>query len=245
MDDDAALLAAFREAASADLDFLARLHDREPDAALLKQLRDSNFPAGCLELALDSPDASGAAAGLHQVMQSLPSPPPDELLNELAADYAAIYLTHAHRASPYESVWLDDENLVCQDAMFEVRAWYQRHQLAAPNWRERADDHLVFQLQFVAHLLREGLESEAATFLDEHLLRWLGDFARRVATHSHTDFFAGVAVLTHAHLESLRDLLARILDEPRPSAEEIQARLNTLRQELPPPSQGAGCGPGW
>ena len=40
-------------------------------------------------------------------------------LDELAADFAAIYLNNAYGASPYESVWLHDEHLACQQPMFD------------------------------------------------------------------------------------------------------------------------------
>ena len=49
------------------------------------------------------------------------------------------------------------------------------HRLAAPDWRRRPDDHLVYQLQFLARRL-EGLAGDddwraLAGFLDFHLLR--------------------------------------------------------------------------
>jgi hypothetical protein len=57
--------------------------------------------------------------------------------------------------------------------------------------------------------------------MDEHLLRWLEDFAGRVVTHCMTPFYAGLAALTAVYCDQLRDCLARILDEPRPAAEQI------------------------
>ena len=42
--------------------------------------------------------------------------------DELAADFAAIYLTHGLSASPYESVWLDEEGLAMQGPMFQTLA---------------------------------------------------------------------------------------------------------------------------
>lgn len=80
-------------------------------------------------------------------------------------------------------------------------------------------DHLALQLQFLAHLFapeRGDTLAEAARFMDEHLLRWLPLFARRVAERCQTLFFAALALLTDAYCEELRDLLALILTEPRP-----------------------------
>ena len=134
--------------------------------------------------------------------------------------------------------------------MFQVRAYYRRHGLAAANWSERADDHLVLQLLFLRHLLQEPSPEtvrEAATFMDKHLLRWIDRFADQVTARCATPYFAGVAALTAAYVDALRDLLAEILDEPRPSAEEMEARM---QPEKPTPCGSPspyvpGAGPGW
>ena len=52
------------------------------------------------------------------------------LQDDLDADFAGIYLTHALRASPCESVWLDEENLMMQGPSFAVRDCYRRHGLS-------------------------------------------------------------------------------------------------------------------
>jgi hypothetical protein len=73
--------------------------------------------------------------------------------------------------------------------------------------------------------------------LDEHLLRWLPDFAARVAARAETPFFAVLGRLTFAWCEQLRDLLAESLGEPRPTREELEARLKPQRRQagkLPP-----------
>jgi len=139
-----------------------------------------------------------------------------------------------------------------QQPMFQIRDWYRRHHLVAEDWRRFSDDHLVLQLQFIAHLLQQAQApqelEDLATFLDEHLLRWLGDFSRRVAQRCASDLYAALAMLTHSYLEELRDLLATLLGQPRPTPEEIEARMN---QHTPPLSQQIegpylpGTAPSW
>ena len=235
------------EFVAADLAMLATLHDREPDAPLLKALRKADFPHG-LGLTLVGETGLQAVDLMQRVVATLPAAFDSAALNELAADYAGIYLNYAIHASPEESVWIDEENLVCQDSMFQVRSWYEQHGLGAENWRIRADDHLVLQLQFLSHLFTHdptvaGLQG-AARFMDEHLLRWLMSFAERVAARCNTAYFAAVAMLTGAYCEELRELLAQILAEPRPSAEEIEERMKPRRQtEAVPVSFMPGMGP--
>jgi len=232
------ILGLFRKQTAEDLQLLAILHDREPDARLLQQLKHAHFPKA-LGLNLESESGLQALDLMHKAIQTLPEAIPTRLLNELAADYASIYLNHNIHASPEESVWLDEDNLICQDSMFQVRSWFEKHNLEISNWRTRPDDHLVYQLQFIAHLLSENDDietlEEAATFMDEHLLRWLGDFGRRVSQRCDTPYFAGVAALTAAYCEELRDLLAEILQQPRPSKEEIEERMQPAQQSEPVP----------
>ena len=241
----------WREAIATDLCELAVLHDCELDADLVDALHSASFPRG-LGLRLDGGPGRDAVDLLAAGLQALPLRPDQRTLDDLAADYAAIYLTYNLRASPFESVWTDPEALTLQESTFQVRDWYRRYGLVAEDWRLRADDHLVCQLQFVAHLLRvdEGQDealSAAARFLDEHLLRWVDGFAMRVVSRCATPFYAGLASLTAAYLHEFRDLLARLTREPRPTAEEIEERMcpkTALAVDVPVPHV-PGAGPSW
>lgn len=206
-----------------DLRLLALLHDHEPNAALLRELRQE--PLQDL-LALAIADKQGLAL-FDQALAALPEVIEGADLDELAADYADIYLTFACRAAPTESIWLDEDGLDRQQPMFAVREWYRHHGLAAADWRRRPDDHIVPQLVFIAHLLEQGEQPEAprevARFMDRHILRWIGEFADRVATRCRTPYFAGVALVTAAYLEGLRDVLTEMTGEPRWQPETTQA----------------------
>lgn len=194
-----------------DLDFLARLHDREPDAALLQFLRGVD-PQNWFALKLSGPEFLEGARLMREALSEIGAPPSPQKLDDLAADFAAIYLTHAYRASPCESFWRDEDNLERQQPMFEVRDFYQRHGFGAPDWRMRADDHIAFELSFLGHLLREGdqpeILREAAEFLRLHLLRFVPEFSRRVVSRCQEPFFGGACLLTMAYLLNLRDLFS-------------------------------------
>jgi putative dimethyl sulfoxide reductase chaperone len=234
----------FRAAVADDLALLARLHRQEVDGELLGSLRELGFP-DALGLRLQGVQGRSALQAMREAMERLPQPVGNEHLDRLAADFADIYLNHRLRAAPNESVWLDDDGLMMQEPMFQVRDWYRRYGVAAEDWRRFPDDHLTLQLQFIGHLFQRNELAAAAQFMDEHLLRWLTDFAVRVANRSGTDFYAGVAVLTGAYLEELRDLLAELLEQPRPSPEEIADRMKqrkTQEQEAP---YLPGAAPSW
>ncbi len=230
-----------------DLAMLACLHDREPDAPFIGMLKQFRFPEG-LGLVLEDKPGRQAIDLMRQALEALPEQPDQALLDELAVDYTSIYLTHGIQASPEESVWIDEEKLVCQQTMFQVRNCYHRHGLAAPDWRTRPDDHLVLELQFLSHLFqdlpRESSIREAARFMDEHLLRWLSRFSSRVAQRCATPYFAGCALLTSSYCEELRDLLVLTLKEPRPTPDEIDERMKPVAiQQQVPVSFVPGVGP--
>lgn len=245
--DSPAPIGELRLALGQDLSALAILHDRELDVdtiALLKAAPDE--PLG-LQLEMISGRGKEAVTLFAEAVKQLPARPGDELIDELAADYAGIYLTHALRASPCESVWLDEDGLAMQEPMFQIRDWYQRHGLQVRDWRTRSDDHLVLQLQFLAHMISHDVAlDEAARFLDEHLLRWIDHFAARVASRCATAFYASLSAVTAAYLDELRDLLSELLDQPRPKAGEIEARMKPVRATaLPDPQFVPGASPSW
>ncbi|MEZ5538319.1 MAG: molecular chaperone TorD family protein [Thiolinea sp.] len=232
-----------------DLRLLADLHATELTQAYYAKLRDIRFPDVLL---LQSTDEvyQLALQQLKDLMDSWPEQLPAELLDELATDYAGIYLNGHLRTYPSESAWLDDENLVCQQPMFQVRQWYQRHGMTVPNWRLMADDHLVNELLFSAWLMEQAATGqqeemrEAAQFMDEHLLRWLLPFGRRVSQRCNTPFYASLGLLTGLYIEQLRDLIARTMDEPRPTAEEIEQRMQPQRPQQAATAQPVQYYPG-
>jgi len=237
---DTASLQQWSEAISQDLQQIAVLHDKEADKILIEALQEVNFPHN-LGLIL-STEMGNESTGLYKpqhfietVLQELPEEIDQKTLDKLAVDYADIYLNHSLHASPFESVWLDEDNLLQQEPMFQIREWYKRYGLETENWRIRSDDHLVLQLQFIATLLEPDSRlsekfplqkrlQDATTFMDEHLLLWLSDFTNLVSQRCSTDFYASVAVLTNAYIQELRDALAEITGIKRMSAEEIEEK---------------------
>lgn len=240
------LLFAIRD----DLALLSALHGTELTDEAFDELKALDFPQG-LGLVLQAEAAQQYARDLHSLVHQYTEQHSQALLNELAADFAGIYLNTRYGASPQESYWLDDEQLVMQDPMFEVRKIYRKHGLQAENWRVRADDHLVNELSFLSTLFdQEPAPSHldtAATFLDEHLLRWLDHFAERVSMRCETRFYAHLALLTWHYCDELRDVLAELLAVARPTPEEIEERLaKTPSVQVPPPSAFApGMKPSW
>lgn len=206
----AELSAPERAALADDIRLLIRLSDREIDADLVTRLR-AVAPADWFGLQLEHMEGEAIGGMIARGLADLSDPPTQDELDDLAAEFAAIYLSYSYHAAPTESVWRNEENLERQEAMFLVRSWYAHHGVRVPDWRIRSDDHLVNELQFLALLIetapgREGL-AEAARFLRDHLLVWVPDFGRRVAQRCRKEFYAGCCLLTGAYLRRLAAFL--------------------------------------
>ena len=251
---DTLISVALADAVADDLETFALLHDRELTAAVIAELRQIGFPDN-LGFRPPGERARQAFELMEHAVRSLPvaggEAVADRLLDEFAADYAAIYLNGSLGASPYESVWVSDDHLACQDAMFQLRDLYAAHGLQSADWRRRFDDHLVLQLQFLARAVRQARSRDEwrhlARVLDDHLLRWLDDFAQRVAARCDTPFYAGLVLLTAAHIDGLREVLVARLDEARPSKEAVDERCRIKHQPeaVPVAFMPGTAGPSW
>ncbi len=226
-------MAAYRKAAALDLRLLAWLQSHELDEKSFLALKSHPFGH---HMALEP-----ASEQAHRALQLIDNGWPligtgdaGRATDILAADFAAIFLTYKLRASPCESVWFDDEHLMRQKSMFDVRAWYERYGMRANDWRCLPDDHICLQLEFIAHLLddrRLELE-EIARFLDEHLLRWVDDFARRVSERCETLFYAALVPLCAASIEELRDAIELATGYARPQEDREENHLKEALDEI-------------
>ena len=237
------------EAIAADLDLLAALHDREPTREWLEAARACPIQAQ-LGLVLESAAGRAALVAFDSAVAALPGELSQQDLDDLAAEYANIYLRFLYRAAPNESVWIDEDGLQQQAPMFDVNAWYKRHNLVSQDWAKRSGDHLVVELRFAAFLFAQAKDrddlGEAARFLDEHLLRWTGLFAHRVAAETPLAYYAASALLTEAYLEELRNQLETAANLPRQalpapvkSAEPVLTCGDEVRPYVP------GAAPSW
>lgn len=121
----------------------------------------------------------------------------------------------------WESVYFSEKRLVFQEQTLQVRQWYSRFNLQAESLYREPDDHIGLELIFLAHLasralqvLEENNETEfndllqaQRDFLLEHLLCWGPAWAKLVKKHARTDFYRGLAHITHGALLALAEEL--------------------------------------
>jgi len=140
---------------------------------------------------------------VKKVAESLPEPYNGEMLKELERDDAYIRLrldftkTLLLYVHPYESVFRDPSGLLCTDVSAEVLRFYAKfgYQPDLRAARVRCGDHLGLEMAFVAQLLDEGRERDAATFLREHLAVWGPLAGLAIAEAASTPFYRSLGKL--------------------------------------------------
>lgn len=141
---------------------------------------------------------------------------------DLKMDYMRLFIgLDIHRTPPWESVYFNRERMMFQEQTLQVREWYARFGLQAEHINREPDDHIGLEILFVAHLaslalqaieqndenkMNEVLQAQRE-FLSEHLLRWGPAWTKLVKQHANTDFYRGVAHLTHGALLAIAETL--------------------------------------
>ncbi len=137
----------------------------------------------------------------------------DEFKN-LKSDQLRLFIGLDRVLAPvWESVYFNENRLVFQQQTLQVREWYARFGLQIERLNREPDDHIGLELNFVAHLAARALEAveedaqafeellqAQRDFLSEHLLRWGPAWAKLVKQYAETDFYRGIANLTHGAL---------------------------------------------
>ena len=134
---------------------------------------------------------------LENIAQTLSNPVDDQMLASMNSEYTRLFVGPGKLGAPFwESVYLDERELLFLESTSEVRHLYEREGLRVrtENGRE-AEDALPFQLDFLATLSQRTVEALSASDIDEfrrlirvqakfeaeHLANWLPLFAERAA----------------------------------------------------------------
>lgn len=118
-------------------------------------------------------------------------------------------------APPWESVYLNEERTIFQESTLRVRSSYLKYQFLPENYPREADDHLALELDFMSHLAKLALErfededieevkrvlSDQKGFLEEHLLIWIGSFAKQMQLSKTYFFYPKMALLAEQVLK--------------------------------------------
>lgn len=177
--------------------FLASVYFRELDESQIRFLKDAALPAE------SDTDMERMSHGIRRYFRRAA---PD-VLTRLRVDYARIFLAagvyEGETAVPYESVFTGEERLMMGEARDDVLARYRREGMAVDPGLRTPEDHIAFELEFMALLCdkvkdaaneRDGAEvtrlyEVQREFLDEHLLNWIEMLASKVDEYAKEEFY--------------------------------------------------------
>lgn len=144
---------------------------------------------------------------------------------ELAVDYAHTFLSagiYDHVvAPPYESVFTSEQKLLMQEARDGALAFYRAEGVDLPADNTTPEDHLGFEMQFMALLIDRAIEAleggddaeffrlvdVQSDFLAQHFENWIPAFTKAIDENARTDFYRGIACLTRGLVEMDRTVL--------------------------------------
>ena len=141
----------------------------------------------------------------------------DEILDELAVEYAALFLISTGRQlSPYESVQLSKEGQLSGEAASKTLAFYKSAGFDFPLESNIFPDHFAVELEFMSHLCKkeaeareaneeqiaESVRTEQVEFMNTHLGQWYKSFMNTVEGNTETPFYRGMSLLAGEFLDS-------------------------------------------
>ena len=121
-------------------------------------------------------------------------------------------------ACPYESPWVDRDGLVFDISTFDVRDAYAEYGLRVTAYNREPDDHVGYELAFVAHLARMIAENPRADtveltkvitrFTSHHLAAFTPQLREAMTAHADTVFYRAMAELLGGFVATARTFTA-------------------------------------
>lgn len=217
-------LADYLHASETTYGFLAQMLFRELPAEAIEALREQDWPRDTGNETLDR--------GYGQVRRFFSFASTDTR-TQLAVEYARIFLAagvfsqDTATAVPYESVFTSEGHLMMQESRDDVVRRYAADGFTVNPQLHEPEDHLAFELEYLAHMstralvaleqddldtLRANLERQRA-FVDAHLLNWIGNLHDVAAGYAKTTFYTGMLLIAQGALEQSRALLDEVLGQ--------------------------------
>ena len=210
--------------------FLKNLFFVEPEKSylqgLLKEDHVSDFPYSRYNEKIKT--------GLDGLKKSLEDMDLDNenVISKLRWDYTRMFIgPDSLPAPPWESSYVNKDKLLFQEETLQVRRSYLKYNFVGSNYPHEADDHIALELDFMSKLSVKVIESIEAnkelenileilidqkSFLEEHLNKWVFEFAKKIKECAETDYFIFIS-----------DILMEFIKEDCKSLDE---NISTIRK---------------
>lgn len=189
--------------------FLSYVFLREPNGELITTLQEPGVVQAMQEMGID-------------LAATLDVGDKKQRVEDLAVEYARLFLGPGRHISPHESVQCGQppgagtgRGLLWGEATVKVKEFMERLGFGLDEGSRVIPDHLGVELELMARLAgreeeawRRGDKSaaleclrEEKAFLEEHILRWVPGFCQEVEGEAREEFYRQVAALTREFLQ--------------------------------------------
>ncbi len=186
--------------------FLAAVYRQELTSELLQQMKDHRFQEVLSNLGVKLNN------GFFQNSE-------EELLENLAVEYARLFVGPGKHISPHESVHHKKEGgqsgQLWGELTAEVKRIIESSGLEYKSEFTGMPDHISVELEFMQHVVQREAQAWEADddktamlclknekdFVDEHLFGWIPDFCEKVIETAEPPFYREMARLTRRFIE--------------------------------------------
>ena len=142
--------------------------------------------------------------------------PLDDLQDELRSEYTRLFVGPRPLVVPHETHYRDDTEFV-GEGLAEVEESYAAVGWEPPEDYPEENDFVSVELGFLRNLVRRQRNGEVEAFgyervfLDEHLLRWIDDFAADVRDETDEDLYLAAAGIAEGVVAFEDELAAQMV----------------------------------
>jgi TorA maturation chaperone TorD len=193
--------------------FLAGIFREELTTEQIKQLIDQGIPTLM------------ADAGCKIDSDFFENKPIEQIQEELACEYAGLFIGPGDHIPPYESIYVADDSgkvgYYWGECTVDLKNWVEHYGLKISENFESIPDHISTELEFMQRVVeqerlswekedRETAEScieVEQAFFDKHINTWVSRFCERIMETAKLDFYKEVAKLAKDFITGEAELL--------------------------------------
>lgn len=135
--------------------------------------------------------------------------------DDLTWEYRRLFVGPGKKpVPPWGSVYTDRDKVIFGASALALRAWLRSNGIQRQQDDGMPDDHIGLMLSLMATISLERPEC-LIEYLSNHLLTWSSHYLRQLEEEAKHPFYQGLALLTRASLEGIREQLDVQVTYPR------------------------------
>ncbi|MBW2306257.1 MAG: molecular chaperone TorD family protein [Deltaproteobacteria bacterium] len=156
--------------------------------------------------------------------------PLERVEEELACEYAALFIGPGKHIAPYESIYVPDSTgrvgEYWGECTVDMKNWVEHYGLKIDEKFESIPDHISIELEFMQKIIeQENLawnrnDRETAErclkvekeFFKKHIIQWIPEFCEKVIEAAEIDFYREMARMTKDFILEEKQMICNISD---------------------------------